>query len=151
MKLLLRSSIILGLTLLVSLTGFQQLPDMLDKIFAHPGRLTEYPKKVYSLQLDHLAPGEYYLSLGRPRHFCDINYNDELVFKGKTTVHDKRPSLLVGAGFSHPGGAAKLTADCRQYMSGFAPRLSFPPRLYSYKTGIETLLTWEQGRSPAFF
>ena len=136
MKLLLRSSIILGLTLLVLLTGLQQLPDTLDKIFAHPGRLTEYPKKVYSLQLDHLAPGEYYLSLGRPRHFCDINYNEELVFKGKTTVHDKRPSLLVGAGFSHVGGSAKLTADCRQFMSGFAPRLSFPPRLYSYEIGI---------------
>jgi hypothetical protein len=136
MKLLLRSSFILGFTLLVTLTGLQHLPDILDKFFAHPGRLTEFPKKVYSLQLDQLAPGEYYLSLGRPRHFCDINYNQELIFKGKTSINDKRPSLLVGAGFSHLGGPAKLTADCRQYMSGFAPRLSFPPRLFSYELGI---------------
>lgn len=136
MNFFLKSSILLGLTLLVILTGLQHLPDSLDKFFAHPGRLTEFPQKVYSLQLDKLSPGEYYLSLGRPRHFCDINYNEELIFKGKTTIHDKRPSLLVGAGFSHAGGPAKLTADCRQYMSGFAPRLSFPPRLYSYEIGI---------------
>ena len=136
MKHLANSSMLLGLTLLVILTGLQQFPDTLDKVFANPAIITEFPEDVYSIHLDSLPKDEYYLSLGRPRHFCDITYNDELIFKGKTSIHDKRPSLLVGAGFAHNGGSVSLVADCRQFMSGFEQRLSFPPRLYTYLAGV---------------
>ena len=136
MKYISRNSIASGIVLLVILTCLQQLPDLLDKLLANPGLSREEPKHVYTLSIENLRPQEYYISLGRPRHFCDIKYNNDLIFKGKTSVVDKRPSLLVGAGFSHKGGAALLVADCRQFMTGFEQRLSFPPRLYSYQSGI---------------
>lgn len=136
MKYLRHSSLALGLMLLVLLTIVQQLPDVLDSFLAHPTKFSELSNSVYSLKINSLQSGEYYISLGRPRHFCDIYHNNELIFKGKTTIHDIRPSLLVGAGFKHHQGELSLLSDCKQYMSGFQQRLSFPPRLYSYKAGI---------------
>lgn len=120
----------------LALTGVQKFPDLLDEIFAIKFSILESETNVYRLQNPALKSGSYFISLGRPRLLCDIVFNNETLFKGRTSVADRKPSLLVGAGFSHTTGEANLVTDCRQKMSGFQQRLSFKPQVYPYTAGI---------------
>jgi hypothetical protein len=116
--------------------ALQQFPDFFDHIFAKKTTITESDGPAYVLDIKDLAPGNYLVSIGRPRAHCDIFLDNEPIFVGKSTVRDIRPNLLASAGFQKGAGHKSITVDCDHFQSGFGNRLSFKPKVYSYNQGM---------------
>lgn len=114
----------------------QQIPDFFDSIFAKKVSITEAEGPKYLLNIENLSPGDYLVSLGRPRAHCDILLDQQKIFIGKSSVHDVRSNLLASAGFKKNDFNKAITVDCDHYQSGFGNRLSFKPKIYSYNQGM---------------
>ncbi len=89
-----------------------------------------------------LLPGEYFISLGRPRGICSIYIDDQLIDSNATFGVGLRDSLLVGASFrlSEDARYDELKIKCRT-QQGFQLYFSSAPIVSSRGLGL-VLQTW---------
>ena len=122
------------------MTFLQHTPEFIDQVLAL--RIDSETKNSLEHEIDvsNLPVGDYIVSLGRPRAHCDISLDSEILFKGKSSVEDRRVSLLAAGAFHQAGNSKLIQIDCKQNQSGFVPRLSFIPKIYNYTSGMAVQL-----------
>ena len=132
--------LICAILALIGMTFLQHTPELIDQSLAL--RINSVTKNSLEHQIDvsTLPVGDYIVSLGRPRAHCDISLDSEILFKGKSTVEDRRVSLLAAGAFHQAGNSKLILIDCKHNQSGFIPRLSFIPKIYNYTSGMAVQL-----------
>lgn len=128
--------LICALFALVGMTFLQHTPEIIDQALAIKVPTLTTSSLTYAIDVSKLPRKDYFVSLGRPRAHCDIFLDSELLFKGKSSVLDKRTNLLASGSFKQNGYARTIHIDCNHHQSGFVPRLSFAPRIYTYTAGM---------------
>jgi len=112
------------------MTSFlQHTPQLIDQLFSHISKVESKNNQYFTISLEGLPKGDYLISLGRPRAHCDIFLDSEVIFKGKSTVFDKRFNLLAAGAFHRFGKENSVVIDCIHPQTGFGPRLSFEPKI----------------------
>lgn|GEM_PF-2798608 len=125
-----------ALIFLVMTSFLQHTPQLIDQLFSHISKVESKNNQYFTISLEGLPKGDYLISLGRPRAHCDIFLDSEVIFKGKSTVFDKRFNLLAAGAFHRFGKENSVVIDCIHPQTGFGPRLSFEPKIYDYNKGM---------------
>jgi hypothetical protein len=90
-----------------------------------------------SANISNLAPGNYYLSLGRPRAICDIFSDGELLYRETNNFKGQKTNLLVGAAIKKTIlGPNKITIKCQAATSTWKNKFFHSPLIASYRTGM---------------
>ena len=93
-----------------------------------------YQTQAFIMNLD---PGDYYISVGRPRGHCDLLADDRLLSSTRSSETAYRSSLLLGSAL-HIGGENRpkiISVRCQKYsgysvnLTGVSPIASVCPRL----------------------
>jgi hypothetical protein len=97
--------------------------------------------------LARLAPGSYFISVGKPRSLCDLVVDGNTIATTRSSDPALRENLLLGASISVTAEAPKEKAEviCVNE-SGFGPGLTHEPAVVKYRVGA--LLQLWRGITP---
>jgi signal transduction histidine kinase len=106
--------------------------------FKEPVQFIETSTDQWNADLSHLTPGLYYLSLGRPRAYCDLSIDGKMVDSNRWILPDVRSKLFVGAPLlvAQDNPAKNFKIHCEREASSHFKTIGIVPVLAKYRTGV---------------
>src|SRR4051812_11919693 len=115
-----RSTLLAGLLLSALCLIAQHGSDFFSAFIELPTRLTRVQDTPWTWKVDLSAipPGNYYLSVGRPRGPCEIISGSRVLATTKSQIPELRNGLMLGSSFevgpTHEGPSLEISCEPQQ-------------------------------------